>query len=77
MTERKPKQGKKLSEAEAKKAEKGKTGVAISKQGSEVEGQYLRRAPVYCPNGDLVWLTEDTEVTRYYTCGVCGVLFTY
>jgi len=76
MTERKPKQGKKLSEADLKKA-KGKTKTATYKEGAEVEGQYLRRVPVYCPNGDLVWLTEDTDVTRYYTCGVCGVVFTY
>lgn len=45
MSERKPKQGRKLSQAELKKV-KSQNPVATSKEDAEVEGQYIRCVPV-------------------------------
>ncbi len=77
MAEQTPKQGKKISAAEAKTKDKSKMGVATSERPKvEVEGQSIVYTTATCPNGHLVNLYYDTVNYHYYTCGVCGVLFT-
>jgi len=76
MAEKKPLQGKKISEADAKKKDKSKMGVATSERPKpEVEAQAIVVRDAICPNGHLTWLYYDTINYHYYTCGVCGVLF--
>lgn len=76
MAEKKPMQGKKVSAADAKKADKTKIGVATSERPKhDVEGQAIVYTTAICPNGHVVWLYYDTVNYHYYTCGVCGVLF--
>lgn len=68
--------GRTVADAEARNADRTRIGVATLKRPeAEVEGQAWRYRRAVCPAGDTVWLWYDTLNYRYYTCGVCGMLF--
>jgi hypothetical protein len=74
MTDQKPMQGKKASDADAK--DKAKIGPSTTKRPqAEVEGQGFQYRQAVCPNGDVVWLWYDTVNYRLYRCAVCGTVF--